>query len=105
MKPLFGFLLLSLSGFSQSPASETIAFRNVRVFDGERMIQRTTVVIDGGRIAAVVLDGAPPPEATIIDGEGKTLLPGFIDAHTHTIDSLGLRQAAVFGVTTTLDMF
>jgi imidazolonepropionase-like amidohydrolase len=99
------FLLLSLAAFSQSPASETIVFRNVRVFDGERLIQRTTVVIDGGKIAAVAPGAAPRPGATIIDGAGKTLLPGFIDAHTHTIDSLGLRQAAVFGVTTTLDMF
>src|SRR5215471_17119447 len=105
MKPLFGFLLLSLSGFSQTPASETIAFRNVRVFDGERMIQRTTVVIDQGKIAAVAPDAAAPPGAQIIDGAGKTLLPGFIDAHTHTIDPLVLRQAAIFGVTTTLDMF
>jgi len=75
MKPLFGFLLLSLSGFSQTPASETIAFRNVRVFDGERMIQRTTVVIDQGKIAAVAPDAATPPGAKIIDSGGKPSCP------------------------------
>ena len=40
-----------------------------------------------------------------ISGEGKTLLPGLIDGHTHTFSAEHLRQAVVFGVTTELDMF
>jgi len=75
MKALFGFLLLSLAAFSQTPASEPIAFRNVRVFDGERMIQRTTVVIDQGKIAAVAPDAVTPPGAKIIDSGGKPSCP------------------------------
>lgn len=39
-----------------------------------------------------------------IDGSGKTLLPGLVDAHTHTFDG-SLTQALTFGVTTELDMF
>ena len=42
---------------------------------------------------------------TVIDGRGKTLMPGLIDAHTHTFAPEHLRAAVVFGVTTELDMF
>ncbi|MEL6896919.1 MAG: amidohydrolase family protein, partial [Planctomycetota bacterium] len=45
-----------------------------------------------------------PQGATVIDGRGKTVLPGFIDSHTHAFHEGMLRQAAMFGVTTELDM-
>lgn len=77
------------------------AFTYVRVFDGETTSENQTVIIDGDVIAAI---NAPIPEgATIIDGHGATLLPGLIDAHTHTSrESLAL--ALTFGVTTELEM-
>ena len=40
----------------------------------------------------------------MIDGTGKTLLPGLIDSHTHVWPG-SLESAIVFGVTTELDMF
>ncbi len=46
-----------------------------------------------------------PRDALVIDGTGLTLLPGLIDAHTHTFGVSGLQQALIFGVTTELDMF
>ena len=83
-------------------------FSHVRVFDGKRVIPVTTVVLDGGRITRVVTGREPaatPVNARIIDGTGKTLLPGFIDAHTHTFNRAHLKQALAFGVMTHLDMF
>ncbi len=59
-------------------------------------------VIDG-RISKVTSKIAPQGK-TVIDGRGKTLLPGLIDAHTHTWGD-ALTQAVGFGVTTELDMF
>src|SRR5215831_5841201 len=85
--------------------ADSFAIRNVRAFDGERVIPRTSVVVTDNTITAIAPDAEIPAGAKVIDGAGKTLLPGFIDAHTHTIDPKGLKQAAVFGVTTTLDMF
>lgn len=41
----------------------------------------------------------------IIDGTGKTLMPGMIDAHGHVFRFNELREALVFGVTTVLGMF
>jgi imidazolonepropionase-like amidohydrolase len=82
-------------------------FQDVRVFDGTAVRPATTVVIQDGLItqvgpAAPGADGARPQ---IVSGTGKTLLPGLIDGHTHAFDVSHLRQAAVFGVTTELDMF
>jgi hypothetical protein len=45
-----------------------------------------------------------PAGAAVVDATGKTLLPGLIDAHSHSLGD-ALREAAVFGVTTSLDMF
>lgn len=79
--------------------------RDVRVFDGEKVLPRATVVIQGGKIAAVGEKVDLPAGAEIIPGEGKTLLPGLIDAHVHVWSRDGLRQSLVFGVTTVVDMF
>lgn len=77
------------------------AIENVRIFDGERVLDATTVLVDGTRIAAV--GGDVPDGAEIVDGRGGTLLPGLIDAHTHTSEQ-ALALALRFGVTTELEM-
>jgi len=83
-------------------------FRNVRLFDGERIVPVATVVIEGNRITRVLEDGGPADVrdgANIVDGSGRTLLPGFIDAHTHTFSRAYIKIATGFGVTTQFDMF
>ena len=76
------------------------AISNARVFDGERVIDDQTVVIDGAHIHSV--GGVVPAGATVIDAQGATLMPGLIDAHVHT-DLDGLHDALLFGITTELD--
>src|ERR1039457_90878 len=85
--------------------SRPILIEHVRVFDGTRVLENTSVLVEGGIIRSVAGTIPRPPNATVIDGAGKTLLPGLIDAHTHTIEENLLQQAPVFGVTTDLDMF
>ena len=84
-----------------------LVIRNVRLFDGQQTLDRTTVLVQDGTIRAVGRDTAAPPGATIIDGQDRTLLPGLIDSHVHVADDAvsALEQAAVLGVTTVLDMF
>ncbi len=77
------------------------AIINARIFDGVRVIDDATVVINGGNIQSV--GGEVPSGATVIDGHGATLMPGLIDSHVHT-DMHGLRDALLFGVTTELEM-
>ncbi|MFI9508501.1 amidohydrolase family protein [Nocardia sp. NPDC052566] len=71
---------------------------NVRVFDGHRLVEPDTVVIDNGLI------GTDPGGAEVVDAGGATLLPGLIDAHVHLSDTDALERLADFGVTTALEM-
>jgi imidazolonepropionase-like amidohydrolase len=87
-----------------SVGAQTILFQDVRVFDGERVSTNRDVLVADGRIARIGSGIASPAGATIVDGKGKTLLPGLIDSHTHTWGN-GLTTALAFGVTTELDMF
>src|SRR5262245_59206293 len=86
------------------PHGPVTAIVNVRVFDGERLLPRATVVIAGDRIGGVGPDLAVPAGAKVVDGTGRTLLPGLIDSHTHASGD-ALERALRFGVTTELDMF
>ncbi len=86
------------------PTQVTTAVVGVRVFDGERVVPEATVVFGESGITAMGGDVAVPAGARTIDGRGKTLLPGLIDAHTHAFGD-ALERALVFGVTTEIDMF
>lgn len=81
-----------------------MAVVGVRLFDGEQVLDGVTVVLDGDRISAVGVGVEVPPGAEVVDGTGRTLLPGLIDAHTHCRGREALAAAAVLGVTTELDL-
>ncbi len=84
-----------------------ILFTNVNVFDAEsgKVVPNTQVLVTGNRIYGVGLisyDG-PLLDEKIIDGHGKTLLPGLWDMHAHVGDNDGLLNLAA-GVTTVRDL-
>lgn len=66
-----------------------IVIENVRLIDGiaDHAMTAMDVTIDGERISTVRphVPGAAPmfQEGTVIDGAGRTLLPGFVDCHSH----------------------
>ena len=76
--------------------AEIVAIENVRVWDGtsERLTAPTRVVVEGNRIARV---GGEPTAAAdrVIDGGGRTLMPGLIDSHTHL--NMTFQQGGVVG--------
>jgi len=90
--------------FVTALTAQQTAITNVRLFDGTKVVPQATVVIDGTRIVAAGTNVAVPAGATVIDGSGKTLLPGLIDSHTHIFPG-SLERALRFGVTTEMDMF
>ena len=59
--------------------------RNVSVLDAENgsLSAEQSVVIEGSRIADVGPALTGPDDAVIMDGAGRTVMPGLIDAHTH----------------------
>ncbi|AHH95273.1 hypothetical protein KALB_1903 [Kutzneria albida DSM 43870] len=81
-----------------------LLFTSVDVFDSTDLLPGRHVLVRDGVVAKV--STAPIPyRATVIDGTGQTLLPGLIDSHVHLWAATATTESAVFGVTTTLDMF
>lgn len=76
---------------------------NVAVFDGEKVLGNRSVLIVNDKIANIDFKGKPGDGTVIVDGKGKMLMPGMIDAHVHAMQ--GLDTALLYGVTTQLDMF
>ncbi len=77
-------LLLLIFSCSFAGAQSTVTvIRAARLFDAksDRIVQGGIVVVSGKQIQSV--GGQAPPNATVIDLGDVTLLPGFIDAHTH----------------------
>jgi imidazolonepropionase-like amidohydrolase len=101
-------LVVATSLLPAQSGDASYVIRNVRVFDGETVAERQTVVISQGTIAAVGGSTvAAPAGAQEVTGEGRTLLPGLMDAHVHLPfygSSDALQQNIVFGVTTTVVM-
>lgn len=73
-----------------APAAPVTLFRNVRVFDGRSsaLSEARNVLVRGNVIASISADAIDVPageNATVIDGGGRTLMPGLIDAHWHAM--------------------
>src|SRR4026207_1169162 len=98
------FIALAAAAWSQTAPAYLI--RDVRVFDGQRVQEHRSVLIENGKISWIRGSDARAPNAEVIEGAGRTLLPGLIDAHVHLpLDAEGpSRQALALGVTTQLDM-
>jgi imidazolonepropionase-like amidohydrolase len=96
-------VLFALPAGAVGAQPQTFAITNARIFDGERTIPKGTVVVRDGKIEAVGASVKIPDGVKPIDAAGGTLLPGFIDSHTHAFLG-GLERALSFGVTTELDM-
>ena len=63
-----------------------IALRHVRVIDGTGTapLEDRTLLIDGGKIAAVRSGDAPPPaDYRVIDATGQSVIPGIVGMHDH----------------------
>jgi imidazolonepropionase-like amidohydrolase len=85
--------MLGLAAYSgparaQDAKDSVVVITNVRLFNGTDADLKAgiTVVVQGDKVADVVTGDFTAPEgATVIDGAGRTLMPGLIDAHWHTM--------------------
>ena len=96
MRPTRLWALL-LAAVALPTAAEPILLDNARVFDGQRDLGITPVLMDGSRILHV---GLPLPAAATgarrIDYTGKTLLPGLVSDHAHVGNTQGLEHGDRF---------
>jgi imidazolonepropionase-like amidohydrolase len=119
-----GGLVLALAGcrahlpaVARLEASEPLTIVDVNVVDGTggAALSHQDVVVEGDRIVAIAPTGGPV-RGRAVEGAGRTVLPGFVDAHTHVTGSGGvaggpsltardsLQRYVLAGVTTVFDL-
>ncbi|MDH7447085.1 amidohydrolase family protein [Aquimarina sp. 2201CG14-23] len=100
MKTLLHLILVFFVGILS--AQESFVIKDVTLFTGEKVIKKTSVYIKDGIIVKV----APTisTEATVINGNGKFLMPGMTNCHVHAWAPNALTEAAQAGVLNLLDM-
>jgi hypothetical protein len=91
----------------------TVVLRGARAITmrGTEVIENADIVVRDNRIAGVGPRGAVPEGARVIDVAGTTIVPGFVDTHSHMWNLWGLHWSRpwiylanlAYGVTTTRD--
>lgn len=94
--------LVASVAHAQAMSPNAVLFENVRIFDGKgsALSAPSNVLVQGNKIEQI--STAPIPadlhaDARIIQGGGRTLMPGLIDAHVHIAFEGIPQQAALFG--------
>ena len=96
---------MGLVGQVSADKPQSTLFLNVNVFDGKgsAVHKDVSVLVEGNTIAAVEKGRMKAPEgAMVIDGGGRTLMPGLIDNHVH-IFMTGSSQARMLDPNTTFE--
>jgi imidazolonepropionase-like amidohydrolase len=96
-------LLLAITSIAQAQdeAPAQTLFTNVNVFDGyaEELAMGMNVLVEGNLIKQVSAEPISAASATVIDGGGRTLMPGMIENHAHLM-LMGPTLPAMEGMTT-----
>jgi cytosine/adenosine deaminase-related metal-dependent hydrolase len=93
-----------MAAIAKTPAGP-VAFKDVKLFDSDALKFRDheTVVVDSGRIVEVGENAKIPANAQVIDGTGKTLVPGLWDNHQHYGDDSTGPLLLASGITSVRD--
>ena len=79
-------ILIFCAVFSSYVNAQDLVITNARIIDGTgRVIDSGSVVINEGRIVSVSAGASTVAGTAMIDANGMTVMPGFIDAHRHII--------------------
>lgn len=87
--------MFAAQAFAQqsAPKLQTL-FTNARIFDGksDKLTEPMSVLVEGNTIDKIAKAITAPDGATVIDAKGRTLTPGFIDAHVHLSLQVNYRE-------------
>ncbi len=80
---------ITLAAEEAKPAAKTL-ITNARIFDGtgDKLTESMSVLVEGNKIAKIAKAITAPEGATVIDGGGRTLMPGIIGCHEHVMMQL-----------------
>ena len=83
--PLAALLAIACSSVIATAANaQNLVVTNARILDGAGgEIANGTIVVEGGVIRSVRAGAAPAGSANVVDAGGRTVMPGFVDAHRH----------------------
>jgi len=78
------------SATTTPPKVAVTLFKNVRIFDGkaEKLTDPSNVMVRGNiieRVSSATIQSPADANVTVIDGGGRTLMPGLIDVHWHAM--------------------
>lgn len=88
LRRFFIFFAIVIGVLPATPqAPKQLAVRAGKLIDGKRdqPLANVLILVEGAKIASITPGGAAPPGAEIVDLSKYTVLPGFIDAHTHVL--------------------
>lgn len=97
------FSYVALSFVTQLAFAQTTVIKNVQGYtlEGSKLKQFTAIQFTDDKIDKLFIKGETLPQSenmTFIEGHGKTLMPGLIDAHGHILSyGLSLMQASLVG--------
>jgi imidazolonepropionase-like amidohydrolase len=94
---VFAMLVCAVSSIAAAQVTVVRAGRLVEP-DSGTVLTDQVIVVDGGKIQAVGKGLAIPAGAKIIDLSDESVLPGFIDCHTHLVDGLTAVNGDPFNV-------
>jgi len=94
---IFAMLVCAFSSIATAQVTVVRAGRLVEP-DSGTVLTDQVILVDGGKIQAVGKGLAVPAGAKVIDLSDKTVLPGFIDCHTHLVDGLTAVNGEPFNV-------
>jgi imidazolonepropionase-like amidohydrolase len=89
MRRFLAFVLpnLLISIFAAGQAPHRVAIRASKLIDGknDKPVENALILIEGDKIVSVTAGGSAPAGAEVIDLSKATVLPGFMDVHTHVL--------------------
>ena len=99
---LYSTIVIIWFTFLGIQAQESFVIKNVTLFDGETVIENTSVLIEEGIVKKVGKD--IQGDYKIVEGNGKFLMPALTNCHVHSFMVPQLYEAAKAGVLNLLDM-
>jgi imidazolonepropionase-like amidohydrolase len=84
---LLALVFASSGGWAAAAEPSQVLIKNVNVFNGtdNKLISGQDVLVEGELIKSIGRNLQAGANATVIDGNGRTLMPGLIDGHAHVM--------------------